>query len=123
MSHALPPLPPPPPNAQWSPNIHHVYQYMTETFRQASKVLLQDADANRLRFYAEKATQELVPILQALEEHATEEHIPLPWILSCTEVVGNLIVDICHAQEAAVARCVLTPGHCSHFQFFYQGGK
>jgi hypothetical protein len=65
MSRNLPPLPPPPQDAPWSPNVHNAYHFMTETFRHASKVLLQDADANRLRFYAEKATQELVPILQA----------------------------------------------------------
>jgi hypothetical protein len=81
---------------------------MTETFRHASKVLLQDADVNRLRFYAEKATEELVPILQAFEEHA-EEHIPLPWILSCTEMVGSLILDLCRAQETATSRCVSSP--------------
>lgn len=106
MSRILPPLPLPMENAQWSPNVHQAYDYLTETFRHASKVLSQDADANRLQFYAQLATQELVPILQAMEDHAVEEHIPLPWILSCTEVVGHLIADLCHAQETAVARCV-----------------
>jgi hypothetical protein len=107
MTRVLPPLPLPTENTQWSPNVQHAYEYMTETFRYASKVLLQDdADANRLRFHADRATQELVPILQAFEKHAVEENIPISWILSCTEVIGNLIVDLCHAQEAAVTRCV-----------------
>ncbi|KAJ7436839.1 hypothetical protein FB451DRAFT_1453499, partial [Mycena latifolia] len=104
MPRGLPPLPLPTDNLQWSPNVQQAYTYMTETFRHASKVLSQDADANRLRFHAELATQELVPILQALETHAVEENIPLEWIFSCTEVVGSLIVDLCHAQETAVAR-------------------
>jgi hypothetical protein len=80
---------------------------MKKTFCSAAKVLLQDADANRLRYHAENTTEELVPILQAFEAHATEENIPLPWLYSCTEVVGRLILDLCQAHEVAVTKCVL----------------
>ncbi|KAJ6624167.1 hypothetical protein B0H10DRAFT_2212903 [Mycena sp. CBHHK59/15] len=104
MSRSLPPLPPHPEDVPWSPNVHHAYQYMADTFRHAAKVLLQDADTNRLQYHAETVTQELVPILQALEENAAEENLPLPWIYSCTQVVGSLIVDLCKAQETAVVR-------------------
>lgn len=106
MSYTLPPLPPLLPTQQWSPNVHNAYQYMTKMFHHASKVLTEDADASRLRFHVETATQELVPILQAFEKHAAEEQIPMSWVLSCTEVVGNLIVDLCQAQETAVTRYV-----------------
>ncbi|KAJ7140650.1 hypothetical protein C8R44DRAFT_866356 [Mycena epipterygia] len=104
MSRTLPPLPPHPYGEQWSPNVYHAYQVMTDTYRHAAKVLLQDTDANRLRFHAENATDELVPILEAFETHAAEEHIPLPWLHLCTEVVGGLIVDLCHPQEMAATK-------------------
>lgn len=107
MSRALPPLPHHPENAPWSPNVYHAYQVMVDSFRHASSVLVQDADSNRLKFHAENATQDLVPILQAFEDHAAEENIPLPWVHSCTEVVGQLIVDLCTAQETALERHVI----------------
>jgi hypothetical protein len=77
---------------------------MATIFRHGAKILLQDADANRLQFHVENLTNELVPILQALEVHAEEENVPIPWIHSCTEHVGHLIVDLCAAQEAALIR-------------------
>ncbi|KAJ7016857.1 hypothetical protein C8F04DRAFT_1280519 [Mycena alexandri] len=101
MSRTLPPLPPHPEGGQWSPNVQHAYQVLTDTFRPAVKVLLQEADANRLQYHIENATTELFPILEAFEAHAAEEHIPIPWVLSCTEVVGSLVFDLCQAQEAA----------------------
>jgi hypothetical protein len=84
--------------------MYHAYNVMANTFRHAAKVLLEDPDTNRLRYHAENATEELVPILQAFETHAADENIPLPWLYSCTEVVGGLILDLCRAHEAAVSR-------------------
>ncbi|KAF8147913.1 hypothetical protein K438DRAFT_1867134, partial [Mycena galopus ATCC 62051] len=77
---------------------------MENKFRHASTVLQQDADAKRLQYHAESATEELVPILQAFEAHAAEENLPLSWVHQCTEIVGELIVSLCRAQETALAR-------------------
>ncbi|KAJ7765056.1 hypothetical protein DFH07DRAFT_372533 [Mycena maculata] len=104
MSRALPPLPPHPEDAPWSPNVYHAYQIMSDTFRHASGVLLQDADAKRLQFHAENTIDQLLPILKAFEDHAADENIPLPWVYSCTEAVGELIVNLCQAQETAIAK-------------------
>ncbi|KAK7013404.1 hypothetical protein R3P38DRAFT_2546059 [Favolaschia claudopus] len=76
----------------------------TALFRHASNVLSQDADAKRLQAHIEKATEELLPILEAFESHAAVEHIPLPWLYSCTEAVGHLTVGLCQAQEVATTR-------------------
>jgi hypothetical protein len=105
MSHHLPPLPQRPGNLPWSPNVYNAYQSMLDTFQHASSVLRQDADLKRLQFHTDNATRELVAILQTFENHAAEEHIPLPWVHSCTEVVGALIVDLCQAQDSAMERC------------------
>ncbi|KAJ7707180.1 hypothetical protein B0H16DRAFT_1438837 [Mycena metata] len=77
---------------------------MVNTFRHASAVLHQDADAKRLRFHTEKAIEDLFPILKALEDHASEEDIPIPWFHECREVVGELVVGLCEAQEKALER-------------------
>ncbi|KAK6983899.1 hypothetical protein R3P38DRAFT_3333454 [Favolaschia claudopus] len=99
MSRPLPPLPEPE-NEPWSPNVHAAYELMLGTFRSASSVLSQDADAKRLEFHAQHATKEL----KAFEAHAEEEHIPMPWVLDCTEAVGELICNLCQAQELASER-------------------
>lgn len=104
MLPALPPLPQHPLGVPWSPNVYHAYQSMHDTFKHALSVLQQDADAKRLQFHTETATQELFTILKALEDHAAEEHIPLEWVYVCTEAVGQLIVDLCKAQEIAIAQ-------------------
>ncbi|KAK6996202.1 hypothetical protein R3P38DRAFT_3287888 [Favolaschia claudopus] len=88
MSRPLPPLPEPE-NEPWSSNVHAAYELMSGTFRSASSVLSQDADAKRLEFHAQHATKELFPILKAFEAHAEEEHIPISWVLDCTEAVGT----------------------------------
>ncbi|KAK6984929.1 hypothetical protein R3P38DRAFT_2465756, partial [Favolaschia claudopus] len=95
----LPPLPPHPDNAPWSPSVYNAYDALQNTFRHASNVLSQDADAKRLEAHIEKATEDLLPILEAFETHAAVEHIPLPWLYSCTEAVGHLIAGLCQAQE------------------------
>ncbi|KAK7034948.1 hypothetical protein R3P38DRAFT_2518743, partial [Favolaschia claudopus] len=94
MSHRLPPLPPHPDNAPWSPNVYHAYDALHSGFRYASNVLSQDADAKRLQAHIEKATEDLLPILEAFETHAAVENIPLPWLYSCTEAVGHLIAGL-----------------------------
>ncbi|KAK7016173.1 hypothetical protein R3P38DRAFT_3321557 [Favolaschia claudopus] len=99
MSRPLPPLPEPE-NEPWSPNVHAAYELMLGTFRSASSVLSQDADAKRLEFHAQHATKEL----KAFEAHAEEEHIPMPWVLDCTEAVGELICNLCQAQELGVGK-------------------
>jgi hypothetical protein len=104
MLRPLPPLPPHPDNVPWSPNVYDAYQALLDTYGHASNILHQDVDAKRLKFHTERATQELVPILQAFETHAPEENIPLAWVYSCTEVVGGLIKVLCEAQEIAVTR-------------------
>ncbi|KAK7015428.1 hypothetical protein R3P38DRAFT_3321660 [Favolaschia claudopus] len=103
MSRPLPPLPEPE-NEPWSPNVHAAYELMSGTFRSASSVLSQDADAKRLEFHAQHATKELFPILKAFEAHAEDKHIPISWVLDCTEAVGELIFNLCQAQELASER-------------------
>lgn len=106
MARVFPPLPEHPVNAPWSPNTYYAHKIMADTFRHASTILLQDADANRLKFHAEALTSDILPILEALEEHAQEENFPLPWLYSCTEAVGRLIFDLCKAQEVSGTRFV-----------------
>ncbi|KAF7358341.1 hypothetical protein MVEN_00883700 [Mycena venus] len=44
------------------------------------------------------------PFSKLFESHATDEKIPLPWVYSCTEVIGGLILDLCEAHKVAVAQ-------------------
>jgi len=88
-------------NTPWSPNIYHAYQIMSDVFRHASEVLLQEADTIHLKLHVETLTNNVIPIFMALEAHTEEEQLPVQWLYSCTEVVGALIVKLCQAQETA----------------------
>jgi hypothetical protein len=100
--HPLPPLPSG--HGPWASNVHEAYKFMLDNFHCTSSIFQQDADAKRLKFHTENATKVLVPILQAFETHAAEENIPLGWVHECTEVVGELIVGLCQAQETTLVR-------------------
>jgi hypothetical protein len=94
-------LPPLPDDHPWSPNIYHAYQIITDTFTNATNTLWEEADPIRIKYHIEMLTDDTIPILVALESRAQEERLPLPWLHSCVEIIGGLIVRLCHAYETA----------------------
>lgn len=100
----LPPLPAPSNNVAWSPAVYQAYDVISEMYDRAAHVHHQEAESGRLKFHAESLTQDAVPILLALEEHAAEENIPVPWIHSLTTAVAGLIAQLCSAYETSMHR-------------------
>ena len=106
MAPAFPALPPNPAAAQWSPNIYQAFSIISRTYAAAADVVLIDADVSRLKFHAHGLTENVIPLLVALEAHAAEEHLPLPWVLECAHAVALLVKELCAAQTNAAQRYV-----------------
>ncbi|KAJ7436656.1 hypothetical protein B0H11DRAFT_2255984 [Mycena galericulata] len=89
------------------PGIKHIYyafNIVSDTYNAAAKVLLVEASASRLKFHAHGLTKNVVPILVALEAHAPEEHLPIPWVHECAHAVARLVKELCDAQKKAMER-------------------
>ncbi|KAF4584655.1 hypothetical protein EYR40_004642 [Pleurotus pulmonarius] len=99
---SLPPLPPHPTQASWSPGVYDAFNRIEFIYLAAHKLLGQEAEANRLRFHSERLIEDGVPILLAMEEHAMQEGIPLEWLHSITSSVGFLIAQLDRAHTTAV---------------------
>jgi hypothetical protein len=99
---ALPPLPYREENLPWSSNVNNAYQILTDMYRHANHVLLQDdSDIPRIKYHKETLTNDSIPILLALEASAEEEGLPTTWLHLCAESLGSLIVKLCSAEETA----------------------
>lgn len=96
---SLPSLPVHPVNAPWSSNLYHAHQIISDIYRSASDVLLQEADAIRLKLHTERLTSDVIPILLELERTTRNEGLPIDWLHSCTEHVGVLVAKLCEANE------------------------
>lgn len=103
---SLPPLPPHPTEASWSPGVYDAFNRIEFIYLAAHKMLGQEAEANRLRYHSERLIEDAVPILLAMEEHAMQEGIPLEWLHSLTSLVGLLIAQLDKAHTTAVNQSV-----------------
>ena len=100
----LPPLPAPSNDVAWSLAVYQAYEVISEMYNRSAHVYHQEAKSGRLKFHAESLTQDAIPILLALEEHAAEENIPVPWIHSLTMAIAGLITQLCSAYETSAHR-------------------
>jgi hypothetical protein len=90
---------------QWSPNVRNAYRIASDLFRNASQALqLEDSEVQRLSFHIDSLVNDCVPLLEALEELADVEGVPIPWLHSCMQAVGNVLVNLTQAQSHAVHR-------------------
>jgi hypothetical protein len=103
----LPILPHRPDGTQWSLNVYNAYQIASDLFRHASQALqLEDSEVQRLSFHIDSLIDDCVPILEALEAHADVEGLPICWLHSCAEAVGNVLVNLTQARSRAVCRSI-----------------
>jgi hypothetical protein len=102
----LPQLPNHPDGAVWSPSVYGAYQAISDMWHRGAEVLQNESESGRLKYHADTLTSDAVPILLAMEQHAGEEKLPVPWIHQLTNSVGTLIAQLCQAQESAKQRLV-----------------
>lgn len=106
MADDLPPLPDAPPHLTWSSNVHEAYQRVHDAYYHSRGVLLQEADASRLKLSIERLEHESIPILVAMESNALVEHLPIDWLELCADAIGTLVGKLTHANTKATKRCV-----------------
>jgi hypothetical protein len=104
---ALPVLPHRSDGTQWSLNVCNAYRIASDLFRNASQALqLEDSEVQRLSFHIDSLVNDCVPLLEALEVHADVEGMSIPWLHSCAEAVGNVLLNLTQARSRAVNRLV-----------------
>jgi hypothetical protein len=106
MTLLLAPLPVAPIDKPWPPNIHHAYKIISNSYQSASEVLIQESEAIRLEFHAERLTSNVIPLLEELEHNGQSElpDILLSWVRYSTEKVGAMIIDLLQAIKTAKSR-------------------
>ncbi|KAG6819028.1 hypothetical protein H0H93_016122 [Arthromyces matolae] len=92
------------PTASWSPAIYQAYEILGNSYNHASQILLQEAEASRLKYHAETMTSDLVPILLSLEQSATDEGLPLAWVQEIATTIGTTIAELFSAYTSAQQR-------------------
>lgn len=96
-SRSLPPLPPHPPNQEWSANVQEAYELVSETYNRTHRVLqTHDSDTFRLGIIREALT-EIHPLVVSLYEGGVDEE----WVRSCAEAVAGIQQAVSTAQESA----------------------
>ncbi len=87
--------------AVWSANIQRAHNTIQNAYRSAHNILRQDdADPLRLRFHADRLSNEISLLLIALERN-TEQHLPNQWLQDAAYKLGSLIRQLKSAVEAA----------------------
>lgn len=91
----FPPLPALNPPEIWSINIQNAHHTLSTAYNSSQQLLqLDDSDALRLRFHAERIENEIVPVLEAMETHVEIPCIPRAWLESAAYALGHLIVRL-----------------------------
>src|SRR5262245_47137426 len=85
---ALPVLPHRSYGLQWSPHVRNAYRIASDLFRNACQAMQhEDAEVQRLSFHIDSLVNDCVALLEALEEQADLEGVPIPWLHSCAQAV------------------------------------
>jgi hypothetical protein len=73
-------------------------------FNLASQLMSQEVDSSRLRYHADRLTEDAVPLLAEIEVHAQQEVIPVAWLHSCARLAAELVVQLLTASETSAAK-------------------
>lgn len=105
----FPPLPQPHDNmAAWSPNVQNAYRELSTSYAQGRRLLgQQDIDPLRYQIHIDIILRDLVPILEAIEQNAANEGLPIEWIHAASVCIITLLDDLNESHANARGRYVV----------------
>ncbi|KAF9030176.1 hypothetical protein BDZ89DRAFT_1132490 [Hymenopellis radicata] len=100
----LPPLPrfqPTATSTAWSPTVYEAYELLSTTVLSAEGAVRQDGEPIRIEHHIDHVLQTALPILEAMEEKAAEEGIPVEWLQEAAEYTAGLLTRLMEAHHTA----------------------
>ncbi|KAF8546222.1 hypothetical protein OG21DRAFT_1491470 [Imleria badia] len=86
--HLIGALPPLPAEVLGGPDVHRAHELLQDAYQRAVALLRQeDIDPLRVRIHADQISQQMVPLLKALQNEVEDTD----WITTCANTFGKLL--------------------------------